>query len=743
MRGEVSEAAEKLARSQLVRELAVANLTGLKAAEFTDGLRAALDTGQVLLVLDGLDEVPHQLRSSFRRTVGAAISELRPARVIVTCRIRSYREDDRLEGFAEHTIAPFTEEQITRFVTGWYAAREHYGLVNAQQARDKADDLTRAALGADLNPLASNPMLLTTMALIHQQNITLPKQRVQLYKLAVDVLIRRWQKAKSGVLVALRDDPDQALAKFLDDTPRLRAALEELAFVGQQAGQGKTEADIPSGTALNILRQPEHLGNAGLAEAFLNYVDQGAGLLIGRGGSVTQPPQYGFPHRTFQEYLAGCHHLRARNARSVARGFRERAGEGDYWTLAVRLAFEELRFNDERGESQLLDLAYALCASAASPAAQHQRADLWSANIAALLGADVIARDTAEPDGGTAYLERLIPRLVAILTGGLTAAERAEAGGILATLGDPRPGVGLLPAGPGKGLPDLLWVSIPGAEARAKKGANAAPSGNLPYLELAVEPFSISRYPVTVAQYAAFVQAGGYEDETWWRGAGRDWLRKQRVEWRKQKQTPGPVDYNPVFQTLNHPRVGVTWHEATAFCAWLSARLYPELATAAEPPVRLPAEAEWERAARGLAGREYPWGDEDKDLAGCCNMGGTGLGHTSPVGMFPRGDTPPEAVGAAGGPGLADLAGNVWEWCATPYVREFRDAADYRNKVLQLEKGGADEGARVLRGGSWRDVDSDFLLSSYRSHDTAVSRDLDLGFSLCVGWGVVAVGGSA
>ena len=107
--------------------------------------------------------------------------------------------------------------------------------------------------------------------------------------------------------------------------------------------------------------------------------------------------------------------------------------------------------------------------------------------------------------------------------------------------------------------------------------------------------------------------------------------------------------------------VGVSWWEADAFCRWAG--------------VRLPAEREWEAAARGPKGFEYPWDNNWKD--GICNTNETALERTSPVGIFPK---------SGSFCGAHDMAGNVWEWCVDLY------------EPTKQEDHNAD---RVLRGGSW------------------------------------------
>jgi formylglycine-generating enzyme required for sulfatase activity len=124
-----------------------------------------------------------------------------------------------------------------------------------------------------------------------------------------------------------------------------------------------------------------------------------------------------------------------------------------------------------------------------------------------------------------------------------------------------------------------------------------------------------------------------------------------------------------------HPVADVSWHDARAYCEWLSQKT--------GRPYRLPTEAEWEKAARGTDGRVYPWGDEFDTVK--CNSDEDHILGTTPVGQYsPGGDSPY---------GAADMVGNVWEWCSTlerkyPYRPDDREDLDA-------------EGERVLRGGSF------------------------------------------
>lgn len=207
--------------------------------------------------------------------------------------------------------------------------------------------------------------------------------------------------------------------------------------------------------------------------------------------------------------------------------------------------------------------------------------------------------------------------------------------------------------------------------------------------------YRLARYPVTVAQYALFVAAGGYGDPkgeppAWW-AATAEWQGFQGWDWVKQNQVTGPENASdPVFQTPNHPRIGVSWYEAVAFGRWLNQHFTPEqLGLPVGWQVRLPTEAEWEYAASAGGTRRYPWGDET-DFATRCNCVVTGLDQTSAVGLFP-------AMQGAAACGAEDMAGNVWEWGAS-HLRSYQGYNDLTPAELD---GMSEDGSRVVRGGSW------------------------------------------
>jgi formylglycine-generating enzyme required for sulfatase activity len=275
-----------------------------------------------------------------------------------------------------------------------------------------------------------------------------------------------------------------------------------------------------------------------------------------------------------------------------------------------------------------------------------------------------------------------------------------------------------------------------------------------------LEPFQLGQFPVTNAEYALFVKAGGYEDERWWdTDAARAWRRGDstaegaKQQWRENHQLfqthfdeirnlhrqgritsqqaddweriarmddaafealleewypPGrqtqPAFWNDeVFNNPAQPVVGICWYEARAYCTWLSAQT--------GRPFRLPTEAEWEAAARGPAGRRYAYGDEFD--ASRCNAFETHIRRTTPVGVFPGGETPE---------GLIDLTGNTWDWTSS-----LRQAYPYAADDGREDP--AAEGRRVVRGGSWHYLQS-FARAASRFALAPDNRYYSIGFRL-------------
>jgi len=235
----------------------------------------------------------------------------------------------------------------------------------------------------------------------------------------------------------------------------------------------------------------------------------------------------------------------------------------------------------------------------------------------------------------------------------------------------------LIPAGP-------FWM-----------GSDDGPENERPRHQVTLAAYRIGKYPVTNGEYLAFVRDQGIAvaPEAGWVLAAVG-----------QEPPPGKQD---------HPVVGVSWDDAVRYCAWLTEQtgcIY-----------RLPSEAEWEKAARGPAGRRYPWGD-DFDPARC-NSAAAGVGTTTDVHTYvPQGES---------SYGCVDMAGNVWEWTNTIWgversVARFKypyAANDGREKA---ERSTPFRELRICRGGSYQEK-AERLTCATRTRQPADGRDVRRG----------------
>jgi formylglycine-generating enzyme required for sulfatase activity len=660
-----------------------------------EAMYAELTAGRVLLLLDGLDEVAGGgARQKVVRAVQQFAREHAACRMVVSCRVRAYEGEEnaewRLPGWPTATLADWTIAQMRSFVDAWYGAA---GVRMPATERDRRRRGLRQALDSrpDLRRLGIRPLLLTITALVHLNDGELPEDRAGLYSRCIDILLARWEsgKVESGYASAFGTLMDYiGLAGV--DLKSLRPLLQRAAFQAHETGAPGQAGSLSRAVLRDLVAEElEHLKHPNPfqgATRFLDYADQRAGILQARDAGDA----YVFPHQTFQEYLAGLHLV---NGVDFVPQIMARRAD-DRWRVPIMLGVGHLV-----GEGALAmpyQLLSELVMADEHDEQRRQRDLVLAAEIAADVGWPRLERGGA----GMKQLRRdLAQRLAQVVEGiALPGAERVRAGKLLGELGDPRPGVCTLPPAMVEFPGGLFTIGEPIGKARYGDEENDQPS--------TIAPFAIARYPVTNAQYALFLDDDGYHaDAPWWDAAGREWLR--------QSGRTAPLLWNDErfgITRPNHPVVGVTWYEATAFCRWLTQ--HPAYNSDGFEYL-LPSELEWEYAARGTTRRTYAWGDEEPD-GERANFNGIYNGTTA-VGCFAHGATPE---------GVYDLTGNVWEWTRSeyrPYPYDPNDGREDGQEPAQKRF--------TLRGGGWYDR-SVSLRASFRDFSTPDGHYLDVGLRL-------------
>ncbi|KPA12379.1 Sulphatase-modifying factor domain protein [Candidatus Magnetomorum sp. HK-1] len=709
-----------------------------KLEAFIPHLDKELKTNGGLILLDGLDEVPeaNNRRTQLKRIVEDFSSTFSNCRILVTGRTYAYQKQNfRLQGFKESVLAPFAKGQIIRFVEQWYKHIAEIKGMHIDTARGNAEILKRAIFSNKrLKELSERPLLLTLMASLHAwRGGSLPENREELYADSVDLLLDWWERPKTvkditGKILVLQP----GFMEWLNtDRSKVRSLLNELAY---HAHKNQPElvgtADIPEEKLASGMMNLCHSNDAN-PNRLLEYLRDRAGILVSRGIGV-----YTFPHRTFQEYLSACYLTDKQFPKLIAELARE---EPERWREVALLAGAKAA----RGShGNVWMLSEALCYRAPDDKKTDTK-DLWGAYIAGqLLYESGNTKNVEEYD--KPKLDKIKNWLLHIIQNNtIPAIERSKAGNILSQLGDIRDDVIT--------LEKMKFCFVPSGKfimGSDKKVDSDAQDYEMPQHEVDLSDYYISKYPVTNAQYQYFIDDEGYLNESYWEEAIRDnkW-KKGKIkskDWSfgssKEKWYDGPSNYGDPFNFCNHPIVGLSWYEAVAFSRWLTERWAKKKILAKNETVRLPTEAEWEKASRGgfevpqkpiiikIDGQEeisfekienkspqqiYSWGNhEDTNKM---NYGDTEIGSTSTVGCFSSGSSLY---------GCEEMNGNVWEWCIDWY-------GDYKQNNM-INPIGPDTGsARVLRGGSWYN-NARNCRSANRNRNSPGNRDDLLGFRLAL-----------
>lgn len=727
-----------------------------------------LNAGHMLLLLDAINEIPNRGREDYAERVEKwrcfLRDDLPPGnRVVFTCRTLDYSIELSVKDdvtVRQVQIKPLTPEQIQEFLDKY--APEH------------AQTTWQAIKGDERQiELYSTPYFLKLLAEQVNAGGGVPKGRASLFTGFVRLALKREVNARTALFMrddlltpadrALLANPQPLRPHQLPEQGLLIPKLTALAFDMQRrqfAGDAfKVRLSKADAKSLLDAPQAEDIVAAGLELGFLDE-DRATDEVL-------------FFHQLLQEYFAARRLAREPDPSLVRHPWRaSEISPSLEDVLAGPDNYEPLPGLPTTGWELTTQIAAEM---AADPDAFVQGMAEVNLPLAGLCAATEAVR------ASDALKKRLRELLVArTLDEGAELRARIEAGEALGELGDPRFVRRVGPHGPYL-MPPL--VSVPAGD--YPMGDDEGYADEQPAHTVPVAAFEIGQFPVTNAEYKCFVDAGGYDDERWWdtdaakawrsgasavEGERRGWLleRKSLQMWtveQMREQLPGrgfsPDDLefliwlrnmtdeafdawledvvkprdrdrapwfwdDPRFNRPAQPVVGVCWHEARAYCAWLSAQTGATF--------RLPTEAEWEAAARGTEGRRYAFG-EDFDPSRCNTIEGR-VRRTTPIGVYPLGATPALRASPAGeapreGSPIYDLCGNAWEWTISlwgedPQTPEYQ--YPYMERRADREAVTApDTVLRVVRGGAWCDF-RDLARASYRSGDNPDYRVNNGGF---------------
>jgi len=653
--------------------------------------------GGCVLMLDGLDETGDaEERGDTIDLINSLVREYPHNRYLLASRPFEGLSE-RLSGFVERHLRPLDADDIKRLLNNLFRALR----LPAEQAADEYHDPTTLVPEAaelwqslERNPrlfdMATNPLLLTSMAVLVEGREPLPVERAKIYEKLVRLTIEAWRKAQLS-----RDRPGVVVRLFeeSDDSVRLRLQLLAAAMLE------KEQREVTLTQAREVLRPVYRANNPDWnderCDAYIRELLAQLALHSGLLQARDIDSLFSFAHFTLQEYLAARYYTeQGRDKEEKVRRLVERWAE-PRWRETILLAIGHEATSGSR------------------ETAQHMISQLLATGDpeAIILAGDGLdeanARTVGELNPQRGKVANRLRELAALTPAWRQVAHpdpvvRNRAALILDRLDEDNDRPGLDPTR------NDYWAT------RIEVGDFSMGDDNGPYNDEKPQfiyrinrPFALARFPVTNRQYLRFLEAlAGRDDQptvnaaqqvlTEWRQAElSDALLHPRF-WSGARYRPGEG---------NLPVVGVTWYAASAFARWVDIWLHTIGVLSTGEEVRLPSEAEWERAAAypvvlpagaPRAGRRtYPWGKQLTETPASsivssieANVWASGINHPSVVGIFPHG---------AAACGAEDMAGNVWEWCSTRYVQYPLGADIKPESFYNLTR----DRAFVLRGGSW------------------------------------------
>ena len=726
---------------------------------FLQDLGACAESGHLMLILDGLNEMPHRkdayhpLLHAWRSCIAQVLDMNNSNKLIFSCRALDYSAplSSELHSVTHVRVSPLSDEQVLAFLR----------VYNPTRAEDQWQHILRSRS----IELYRTPYVLDLLSQEDDDDVpsNLASLLTRFVRRALYREIRRGNPHFTpGRLLSERDalrityGKEWPTATALPTDGKLIDALARLAFVMQSehqatsSGQVSVQYDdarsaIGHSLAADIIQAAEALGI--LDEDFSQNAVQ-------------------FVHQNMQAYFA---------ARVVAAKPEPRVLRTDWEVEKIHPALSEV-IDSLAPPDPLPPLpstgweeTYVL-ASSMVEAVDELVSQIAEVNLP--LAAQCILQANLTVD--TKCIDSVRKKLLA-RTRDLDADLRARiaAGVALGELGDPR--FRVQSGAEGAVIsPPLVEIAagryVIGSDSHFRPDVEGPWPGVRPVEPVMLGPFAIGTYPVTNAEWALFMRSDGYEDARWWndtsgmrlwhKGAGtadgRKWTLRyfrdlytqdpsaldrlsregrtgndtQRNHWSQwlelddrefEEQVIDTLDSLPLrepaywrdpgFNSPSQPVVGVSWYEAMAYCKWLSEQC--------DVQYRLPSEIEWEVAAKGDEERKYPFGNVWKELTGSILSSHTR--RTTPVGVFPLGDTPT---------GISDMVGNTSEWTRSLWGRDIGTCAfpyPYKAADGREDPSASSDVLRVMRGSSWVGGDQVYSESVYRSVNHPADRDFQCG----------------
>ena len=660
-----------------------------RSGEPSDGLAAVLDRagqeGRLLVLLDGLDEVPRDDRDDAEALLRQVSSRWPSTPILVTSRPIGFRRPGG--GFQELELLPLDGERRREFLARWFGRAT--GKPDFVRAAEAAAGLET---DASLRELASNPLYLTLMAMLIEQDVSPATNRTRLYDQVFDLLLDGKH----------RPDPRPIDAKL-----GVRQVLRHLAF--EMTRENRDAEPVEQLEArlykqeLASLREPLECVPRWRCSLrpFLDDLAECTGILGEHDGPGTE---WRFWHRTFREALAAeelARRYETGGQDEILAHARDIAGDESRWAEPYALLTGQIEEPDALVKALVKEnAALGLRAMATAQTLADETivevldlSDDWEKRIEVYAS---LPDKLDDPARTLSLIDRLRQRTrngndlyhleqtaVAVGQRWPDASRQVEdLRGRFYDHIDPPP-AGLFENVATKDGHVKLWRRIEAGQFRM--GSPEIEEGRSdwegPQHEVTiVSDFQLAAVPVTQAQYAVF-----------------------------------EPDHRSHFEGAQRPVDSVTWYQAMAFCGWLASH-------GATSGARLPTEEEWEYACRAGSTSRFSFGDDESGLEQVAWYDKNSEYRTHDVGQKDPNKW-----------GLYDMHGNIFDWTLSPWTNGYSEQASQHDRTVDPADLSADLAApfprdhRVIRGGSgWNSPRS--VRSAYRNHRGPGNRNQDLGF---------------